>query len=76
MGESTSGVTSPLAEASEASLAELFARDPLDLTEQDLSRMVEEFRRMRAKWQADEALGVKPGKRSAPEGLTLGDLKL
>lgn len=56
--------TSPLAEADPRSLDELFnSKPPFDTNA--LRRLVEEFRRMRAKWQQDEAEGkIKKAKKA------------
>lgn len=41
-------------------LAELFARDPLELTKDDITTIVEEIRKARHKFVLDEAAGIKP----------------
>lgn len=73
----------PLAEASPASLDELFSRDPFDLAEADIERIVMEFRRARENWATAEASGakkapkaVKAPKAEAPKDLSLDDLGL
>lgn len=45
---------SPLAEASPASLQELFDRDPLQLTDPDIERIVTELRAQRQRWEAGQ----------------------
>lgn len=49
----------PLAEASPASLDELFSRNPLDLTDGDIERIVVELQRRRVEWVEAEAKGAK-----------------
>jgi len=49
--------TSPLSEVDPASLNELFARDPMDLTNQDLDKIIAALRAQRLKWKQDEASG-------------------
>lgn len=63
----TPGVDSPLAEASSTSLDELFSRNPLDLTDNDVEKIVREFRAKRALWLDAEAKGAKraPGAKAA-----------
>lgn len=41
-------------------LAELFARDPLDLTDTDIDTIIEQMRAARAKFALDEKMGIKP----------------
>jgi hypothetical protein len=61
-----------LAEANPDSLSELFSRDPLALSDQDISLIVQKLRRDREKWQVAES---KPkGKTSAHPDLNLEDL--
>ena len=45
---------SPLNEVDKDSLAELFAKDPLELTQSDVTRICVELRAQRAKWQQDD----------------------
>lgn len=62
----TSG-KSPLSEADPSSLDELFARDPLDLTKDDLDSIASELRDHRGLWiVADEQ--AKDKKTSTPRG--------
>jgi hypothetical protein len=64
---------SPLVTASPESLAELFERDPLTLTDGDIERIVTELRSAREKWLIVE----KKGKKVAASGtLSLADLGL
>lgn len=70
-----------LAEANPASLDALFSRDPESLTDNELDRMVEEERRMRAIWAKNEAEGkrassAKPKAAPPPGGFSLKDLGL
>lgn len=61
--EQTSPLTSPLQEVSKDSLSELFARDPLELSDQDISRIVVELRAQRSKFIIKEAAAkAKPKK--------------
>jgi hypothetical protein len=46
-------------------LAELFARDPLQLSEQDISTIVDVFRARRQEFKEDEKAGKKPTARKA-----------
>jgi hypothetical protein len=71
---------SPLSEADPRSLDEIFSsRPPFDPGA--LRRQIEEFRRMRVKWQSDEAEGkskrvakkVKAGTASVPVGDLFGE---
>ena len=71
----------PLLEAEPLSLDELFSRDPLGLSDQDIGKIVSELRRQRAKWKLTEDLPkeAKPAKRAAKKvnlNLSLGDLGL
>ena len=68
----------PLTEVDPLSISELFARDPLDLTQTDLEKMVEYYRINRAKWATEESSAVKEGRRARPKKakVTLGDVKL
>lgn len=49
----------PLTEASSTSLEELFSRDPLGLSDQDLDVIVAKLREERMRWQLAEAAGAK-----------------
>jgi hypothetical protein len=51
---------SPLSEASSESLSELFAKDPLELTTEDISRVVSELRAQRERWMVAEKKGRAP----------------
>jgi hypothetical protein len=68
---------SPLAEANPESLQEIFDKDPLKLTDDDIERVVAEERAMREKWKASERAGStrKPPKQEVPN-LSLDDLGL
>ena len=48
---------SPLSEADPASLNELFARDPLSLSNQEIDQITAALRAQRAKWAQEEATG-------------------
>jgi len=79
----TSG-KSPLSEADPASLDELFARDPLELTNDDLESIASELRDHRGLWGIadEEAKNKKKGtprgpSKAVPEGgISLDDLDL
>lgn len=75
--------TSPLAEASPASLEEIFATSPLERTDAEWLATVQALRAMREKWKSDELNGAKraatPKKaplKAAPKELSLDDLGL
>ena len=65
--------TNPLTEAASDSLQELFDRDPLQLTDHDIERIVTELRAQRERWQVAEKKGAK---RPAPKNISLSDLDL
>lgn len=56
---------SPLAEASPASLEELFSRNPWELSDPDFLRQIETLRAMRLQWKSDEAAGATKAKKPA-----------
>lgn len=62
---------SPLAEAEAYSLEELFSRDPLEMTEEDLRKIVTEMRARRHLWHTVEmeaaAKGTRPNTRKIPK---------
>jgi len=59
-----------LSEATTDSLSELFNRNPLEMTEEDIRRVVEEYRKMRGRWAAAELAGKKSlPKASTPKAL-------
>jgi hypothetical protein len=64
--------TDVLAEASPASLSELFARDPEGYSDQDLDVIIEELRRQRARFKTQEATpkASKPKAIKAPVALS------
>ena len=75
--------TNPLAGVNPASLDELFSRDPLDLSDQEIEVITTELRRMRTKWMEAEAQGKTRGPVKAkakllpaPPGLDLSDLEI
>jgi hypothetical protein len=61
--------SSPLAEASPTSLQEIFDKDPLSLTDEDIDRTVAELRAQRERWEKTEAKG-----RGKPKELVKIDL--
>ena len=67
---------SPLAEASITSLDELFSRDPLSLSQQDLAAIVVELRRQRQRYIEAEAAGKRAprAEKVKPQAELLEDL--
>ncbi len=70
-----------LAKISPASLDELFSRDPLQLSDQDIDTIVGKLREQRLDWVAKEAQGKAPRAKTAKAGpdvksMTLDDLGL
>ena len=65
--------TSPLLEASPDSLQELFDKDPLQLTSQDIDRIVAELRSQRERFVQAERKGKR---QAAPKNISLADLDL
>lgn len=63
-GTAAEPVGSPVETANPQSLSELFSRDPEDLQSNDLDTITAELRRMRVKWQTDEAAGKKSTRKS------------
>ncbi len=57
-------MTSPLTEADPDSLNELFSRDPLELSDADIDRIVAKEREVSAIWAAEEAAAHAAGRRS------------
>lgn len=66
---------SPLAEANPESLQELFDKDPLQLTDEDIDRIVAEERSMREKWKLVEKKGKAP-KAQVVANISLADIGL
>jgi hypothetical protein len=71
----------PLTEASPQSLEEFFSRNPEDLSDGDMKRMILEFRRQREAWLKAEAAGAKRAPtavkgKTAKSAVTLSDLGL
>jgi len=65
---------SPLREA-KPSMAEIFQRDPLQLTRQDRDAIVAVLRQRRVEFQREEVASKnKPKRTRAPDGLSLDDL--
>lgn len=73
---------SPLAEANPRSLDELFNADPLSLTDEDVGKIVADFRNKRHLWEKEEQEAKTQGRRrkkvykDAPAKLSLADLDL
>lgn len=70
-----------LAKISPGSLDELFSRDPLQLSDQDIDTIVGKLREQRMDWVANEAQGKTPRAKAAKAGpdvksMTLDDLGL
>ena len=55
----------PLKEADPKSLEDLFDKDPLNLTDADITKIVAELRLNRAAWAAEEAVKATKPKRAA-----------
>jgi hypothetical protein len=53
----------PLTEASPESIDELFSRDPLDLNDQEIDKIVAQFQAKRVLWNNEETLAKKEGRR-------------
>jgi ferric-dicitrate binding protein FerR (iron transport regulator) len=64
-----------LAEAQPDSLNEVFSRDPLKLSNQDLARVIAELRRARAKWVVEDQAEKKPRVKAPPKAVKL-DVRL
>jgi hypothetical protein len=61
-------MTNPITEADPNSLAELFSRDPLSLSDADIDKIVAEYRKQREIWQlADNQGKPAPRKPAAPK---------
>lgn len=68
----------PLEESDPASIEELFRRDPLDLSDQDVGAICRELRRQRTEFQKEENRKKSQGKKSKPTdsgGISLDDLE-
>lgn len=65
--EETPGAESPIAEVHHQTLDELLSRDPLDLADADIEKIVSVLRSQRDKWALEEAKPKAPkgGKRPA-----------
>ena len=66
-------MNSPLLEAQAESLQELFDKDPLQLTDSDVEKIVTELRAQRGRWLIAEKKGKS---KSAPKNITLDDLDI
>lgn len=55
-----------LSEARPSSLSELFARDPLTLTDEEVDRIVAEMRDARERWYKEETEAKAKGRRANP----------
>jgi predicted polyphosphate/ATP-dependent NAD kinase len=59
-----------LSEASSSSLDEFFSKDPLQLQEREIDKIVEEYRKMRGRWAQAELAGKKSlPKKEIPKAL-------
>ena len=74
---------SPLSEADPRSLDDLYAGDPLGLTDDDVDRVCADLRQKRSLWATEEAEAQSQGRRRKPKAfktappkgqLNLGDL--
>jgi len=77
--------TTPLSEVDPRSIDEIFASDPLSITQVDLDAMVLYYRRNRAAWAKEESEAQAEGRRRRPKAyketpesgkLKLSELKL
>lgn len=66
-------VTSPLNEPTIGSLDELFSRDPLELSNQDIDKIVSALRAQRKQFKLSEE---DPKKHKKPKNLSLADLNI
>lgn len=67
----------PLTEANPRSIDELFAADPLSLTDTDVDRITAELRKKRIEWEAEEdKKNSAPKRKDAPSQLNLDQLDL
>jgi len=68
----------PTAEADAATIQELFARDPENLSDQDIDAIVSHYRKKRHIFLQEEntkkAKGSSRGRKDAPKNLSLDDL--
>lgn len=68
----------PAPAADSAPLADLYAKDPLDLTATDLDRMVSELRNQRARFNLGEksagSAKPKPAKKAPSKSVSLADM--
>lgn len=75
-------MSTPLTEVMSNTLDELFALDPLELTEKQIETVVEELRRGRELWRAAELAGARkmPKAKADPKApkvdVALGELEL
>ncbi len=74
---------SPLKDVNPKSLDDLYDEDPLNLTDNDLMRLVKDLREKRALWAAEEKIAATKGTRTKKvykevpkSGISLGDLGL
>ena len=66
-----------MSEISKSTLAELFSRNPLDLTSSDIATMVKGLREQRKVWSQAEATAKATGKKtSVGDMISLDDLTL
>ena len=66
-----------LADATGESLAALFDKDPLELSDKDIERMVDEMRKHRTKWMQEEQQAKSKGKKKKEKpNLDLDNLDL
>ena len=57
----------PLSEADPRSLDDLYAADPLTLTDNDVDKIVADFRKKRALWESEDAAAQSQGRARRPK---------
>jgi len=83
METSLTATTLPLASAEPESIEELFSRDPLELSAQDIDKIIAHFRLHRKLWSQEEASAKSQGRtakaaatKALAQKMSLGDLSL
>ena len=76
MSEQSNETETPLAEA-KSTIAELFVRDPLGLSDEEIDRMTETLIVAKMRWAEEEAEAKAKGRNPLPsKGITLENLDL
>lgn len=70
----TSLISNPLAEANPQSLDEIFSKDPVNLNDDDIEKVVAELRAQAARFEAAEKTGANKRVKKAQVTLSLDDL--